>query len=1146
MSSNDHDEITSLSPSLVMNDTSQEHNDLSSTVSSVLESATNNTYSMTSYKTKRRVYGISADALNPNESVAANVSSSTDTSSSSSGNIVETPVTHDDVDEDDDESIATKACDVIDDDHNEDLFHMDDGSDIDVDLHSHSDVDDWNSIEDVNTLNEGKINGNNEMDNSEGGESTQTLGDGNNEEDGGVKPDDEDADEGNIQSDYDDSDPEPEPKIEIRRSRLKQKKTNTDEQMPSSDVDKQEMENGDNASLSSTNDKNNEDDKLNDLEQIKNIDDEYNHEEMNENNLEATENTRDDEESSSPVSKIEPCQPSGRDLRKVVRQIFQQFPDKNKITIKQFRKLVEKKCGVKLDKDNKKAFKNDLIFLMNSDEDYEGSDDDGNQFNEFSDYEDDEQEKLVKKRRTRKGRKKNKTSTSKQDEDDTDSDTSERSSHVKRSKRSPKGSRKPSHLKIHLEMRRKKQLEEDRVRSEELKAAHQQKVSEEDRKRAEMIAQKFETNTEEARIQRIEDRIGLLGRLDEKRLITLASFDDESDEEDEDVKLSVLASQNIEDKYHNLVSSHHIDSEGDNKANDGQDKRNYENEDEDNSGDDDESDDELELVVTKTQKISTQRTSPGELQVVGNKTKNNSPNSVLNYFGCMAKSSDKSSLNEAKLVAAKKKTSFANPRLALRNALRHKQFEKGNKWLARELGYEKPEDHIRDCKRKEKQKKKQSLLKENERHRLAQKRNENLKSLVKDETLPEVSNSNPNEEETLTERTLVKPDVESDVEDEEEDEEMALAREIESQQNLPATNDANAEDEISALEGNESLNENTDDAGDQKEHEPSEINEVDVSLKNDGNIHDNTHITDDESSNLAGINDASGKSSITNEDSVSNVEVDEISNIEASGIPLEATDMGETNVEELETKEKENRPRNSAWKAMLEKEKQALKKQKAMRAKGQAVDDEAEEEEEEEGVAGLEDFGFTVKSKTKGDDEEENENDDGDDEDFENIVDDISDNEGDEDAGERGRQALQQKEEKMRHKEVLRRIREGYDGKRGGVAGGTSARGNIRFDELVAADNKDDAKRLGLLNDDELDSEDEIGQGDGDEEVEDEQVLLDRMLKERHVNGVSVPQENFSDSEDESDNEQDEDSKQNIEEDDDDKEQERLAKRFAR
>jgi len=221
-----------------------------------------------------------------------------------------------------------------------------------------------------------------------------------------------------------------------------------------------------------------------------------------------------------------------------------------------------------------------------------------------------------------------------------------------------------------------------------------------------------------------------------------------------------------------------------------------------------------------------------------------------------------------------------------------------------------------------------------------------------------------------------------------------------------------------------------------------------------------------------------------------------------------------------------------------------LKKQKANRGSRTLLEVEAEEEEEEEGVAGLEDFGFTLESKKKAEDEDEDDN--AEDEDFENIVDDVSDNEGDEEAGETARKAMMRLEEKQRHKDIMRRMREGYDGKRGGIAGGIGgARGNLRFDQLVAADNKDDAKRLGLLNDDELDSDVEGEDSkENDDEVEDEMVLLDKVLKDRYLNRTDIPEEEFSDSENEEDTIE-EDSAQNVD-DGEDVEQKNLAKRFAR
>lgn len=100
-------------------------------------------------------------------------------------------------------------------------------------------------------------------------------------------------------------------------------------------------------------------------------------------------------------------------------------------------------------------------------------------------------------------------------------------------------------------------------------------------------------------------------------------------------------------------------------------------------------------------------------------------------------------------------------------------------------------------------------------------------------------------------------------------------------------------------------------------------------------------------------------------------------------------------------------------------------------------------------------------------------------------------------------------------------MREGYDGRRGGIASG-GARGVHRFDQLVAADNREDAKRLGLLNEDEMDSDDENENGEpkakkDSADEDDEAALLDKMLKERFLNRDEEDafEENFSDSEEE-------------------------------
>ena len=72
-------------------------------------------------------------------------------------------------------------------------------------------------------------------------------------------------------------------------------------------------------------------------------------------------------------------------------------------------------------------------------------------------------------------------------------------------------------------------------------------------------------------------------------------------------------------------------------------------------------------------------------------------------------------------------------------------------------------------------------------------------------------------------------------------------------------------------------------------------------------------------------------------------------------------------------------------------------------------------------------------------------------EDFDNIVDEVSENEGDEEAGDAGQKSLAVKEETNSHKEIMRRMREGCDRRRKGIVGGVRwARGDHRFDQLTS------------------------------------------------------------------------------------------------
>ncbi len=402
-------------------------------------------------------------------------------------------------------------------------------------------------------------------------------------------------------------------------------------------------------------------------------------------------------------------------------------------------------------------------------------------------------------------------------------------------------------------------------------------------------------------------------------------------------------------------------------------------------------------------------------------------------------------------------------------------------------------------------------------------------AIVKGEVEPEEEAIGDDKDEDENQvRTIVNNDEESEKE-EDEDEELAMARAIESEQTASAMSDgetAEPEDKqaqftltkdlLSQGEGKKDVKANKTNKTKQADVKSDESDEEDV-------VHDFAEaqtqqtLKEGEKENEL-IHDTTQQDSLQTEDNGKREEQHETKEtIDSKYEGYVHDDRQGTNENSrldgeaaTEITEKDSQPKNARWKAMLEKEKQILKRQKALR-KGQ-IDDEAEEEEEDEGVAGLEDFGFALKSDKKQDEENDDE---ADEEDFENIVDEVSDGEGDEEAGDEARKELQIREEKMRHKEVLRRIREGYDGKRGGVAGGSSKRGNLRFDQLVAADNKDSAKRLGLLNDDELDSEDEEANVSG--EVEDEEVLIDKMLKDRYLNRPELPEEIFSDSEVESD-----------------------------
>ncbi|GFH62085.1 hypothetical protein CTEN210_18561 [Chaetoceros tenuissimus] len=785
-------------------------------------------------------------------------------------------------------------------------------------------------------------------------------------------------------------------------------------------------------------------------------------EEAVENKEEATQQEEILEEESTPEPESQQKTPeseiTNQDILSCVETLFEEA-DKETMTVKDIINSCKEILQIKIKGERKALIKEHLMKLVNAQEEEE---------EEVEETE--EQEEA-------------------EEAEESEYDASDEEETKKRPTRTPK-KRKPSHLKIHHESMRKRQLQQQKVLQEELQQAQAKKISQADRERAEAIAKKFQTDSEELRLKRAQERLGLIDTLVKKRLMLLnsdgedSSEDSESDEESSEDELEILGM--------------------DSKPTD-----NYEADSEDDSE---------ELTLKKD------KTSPKGIKRIVASPKKNSPQSIIAFFSHSTSNYNNNQTARNKVVK--------NPRALLKHALKAKQFENGNKWLARELGYDKVEDHIRECNMLEMKKKKQLKALEQQRIMNTVKKGLSAMEDVKTEDATAIDTDaavkNEEEEETM-ERTRVNLDQESDQEQEEEDEEMAMAREI-------AAADAVMEENMEE---------------DEVEKEESMVNDFTQTVME---LQDDLETKEGEATSEEVIPNAPTAAMDNVEESmVDDSLVVDSTDAEANPDPSsedKATEEDEDDGEaeaELEDDVVEAKPkkdRNAAWKAMLEKEKAMLKKQKAN--KSGLVEAEAEEEEDEEGVAGLEDFGFTVDSKKKSEDEE-NEEDNANDDDFENIVDDVSDNEGDEEAGEAARKALAQREEKLRHKEIIRRMRDGYDGRRGGIAGGSGARGNIRFDELVAADNKEAAKRLGLANDDEFDSDDDAqaAKGESDNEIEDEAALVDKMLKDRYLNRTEIPAEDFTDSEDEEENEEDKEAEKNSD-DEEDAEQENLAKRFAR
>jgi len=351
--------------------------------------------------------------------------------------------------------------------------------------------------------------------------------------------------------------------------------------------------------------------------------------------------------------------------------------DKKKKKKKSSQKKKQKKSKTKSDDENIEENADDVDFEgdYESEEEPEPVDAD-----KSSDYE--EEAPTPKKRSGKKNKKK--VSYSSDSDDSIDAPTKKKREHRASSKKSGKG-KMAKHLRDHHAKARQRQMEEARIRKEELghladdddeaNLAKKDKVSEEDRQRHAEIQARFNTTSEELIIKRREDRVGLIDRLRMARLeqleenLTLSEMakDVKKEEVNVDVKL--------EDGQPKLTATNvkvEEKEEEEEAVNDAAPKKSKmltlgdDTSSEEESEDDD--DDDLEIVAPSARKSSEEvDTSKNDIKSQV-KAKNISAMDFL--------------FNPGKKVASKSSKPVANPRLALRNALRAQKMYASNRWLA--------------------------------------------------------------------------------------------------------------------------------------------------------------------------------------------------------------------------------------------------------------------------------------------------------------------------------------------------------------------------------------------------------------------------------------------------------------------------------
>ena len=216
----------------------------------------------------------------------------------------------------------------------------------------------------------------------------------------------------------------------------------------------------------------------------------------------------------------------------------------------------------------------------------------------------------------------------------------------------------------------------------------------EDEERQEAIAAEFETNTDELRLKRLEDRLDLLQRLDETRISVVEAPTAATAA----TKPKTEETSQKDDANANAVDNNNREKEGASSESS-------------SSSEEESSSDEEDCLVIVGMKKPFKPLKPlhnylpsrglqllNEINSPKNKKTRRSKQLAATTTTTTTNSNTNKKDGDSATATAAMILSPGRSMVALRNALKQKQRKQGNRWLARELGYKTEEDHLKDCK----------------------------------------------------------------------------------------------------------------------------------------------------------------------------------------------------------------------------------------------------------------------------------------------------------------------------------------------------------------------------------------------------------------------------------------------------------------